>query len=170
MNELFELAGHRYRIGQLDVFQQGHLASRFLNAFQQQAARMAAAMSPEERAQQQAEALAAARAQAETQDETPSTVRPPDNTGLTDDELRPILRQAMMSMSDTDRDFVFRRTLGIVTRLDENAAGKPSAILAPGGVMQLMYQDIDFDQLMQIAVEVAVRILGSFFRGGTPAG
>src|SRR6185312_2350502 len=111
MNELFELAGHRYRIGQLDVFQQGHLASRFLNAFQQQAARMAAAMSPEERAQQQAEALAAARAQTEAQDDTPA-VRPPDNTGLTDDELRPILRQAMMSMTDTDRDFVFRRTLG----------------------------------------------------------
>jgi hypothetical protein len=72
-----------------------------------------------------------------------------------------ILTVLMLShISDTDSEFVIRKSLNVVGRIGED--GRPQKIQTPDGT--LMFDDIQLAEILELTVAVIEENLGDFFR------
>ncbi len=157
MNDL-EIGGHQYRIGDLDVFKQFHVARKIaplLPAFIKGRQEVAQAML-DQVAKLKPEGGEAPTAPA------PSTDEPPELSVVSFATMMAPIADALSKLSDEDSEYVLKACLSACTRLQ----GKNWARLVING--NLMLQDIKLPDMLQLAYAVIQAKLESFFPGAQP--
>ena len=144
-NSTFEVAGHKYQAGKLDMFDQMIIAKRLMPV-------MKNIVTPEII---QA-VLASSAVPGETQEQADAAKA---SMKVDASKMLPAIADAIYSLSDEDTRTIVQLALSGVHR--QNKGGAFSPLMAPGG--GLLFQDVTMPTMLQIAWKVIEVHLGDFF-------